>query len=41
MKLGLIEIVEEKYYKLTERGRRALMELRKVLRIVEAFGLRV
>jgi len=41
MKLGLIEVVGGKYYRLTERGKRALMELRKVLRIIEAFGLRV
>lgn len=40
-RLDLIDLVEEKYYVLTERGREALVELSKALKIIEAFGFKI
>ena len=41
IKLGFLEVVDGKYYKLTERGSEALLELVKAQRIIEALGFRV
>lgn len=41
IKLGFLEIVDGRYYRLTDRGRHALRELLKVQEIVEALGFKI
>ena len=41
IKLRLIEVVDGRYYRLTEKGREALRELTKALKIIEVFGFKL
>ncbi len=41
LKLGFIELVDGRYYKLTEKGRVGLLELIKAQKIIESLGFNI